>query len=197
MRQRIITILMVLITLASFGQDNNLILKVKFQKESKVKIDSTFINYYILDNRDTFYFPNNSDVIQCNYLQSLDRDHNKCKIYVNQALGNGNIEIVCCNGIDKTTTTFYGQISDGLMITGTYIIKSFNGVPLLTGQYYNNWKHGYWTSYYSNGRIQAIDKYIEGANYPVKTWGFNKKGKLIDYTDEEAEIIKRINENSH
>lgn len=197
MRQTILSILMALNTLASFGQDNKPTIEAELQKEAKVKIDSTFINYYVLHYQDTFYFPYNSTVIRCNHLQSLDKDHNKCEIYVNQALGNGNIEIVLCNRVDKSTTTFYGQISNGLMITGTFMIKSFDGVPLLTGQYHNNWKYGYWTSYYSNGQVQIIDKYIEEANDPVKTWEFSEEGKLTNFTDEETEIIKHINKNNN
>jgi len=196
MIQKLLLILMTLITLVSFGQDNNLTVKMEFKKESKVKIDSTFVNYYILNDRDTFYFPNNSSVIQCDYLQSIDRDHNKCTININQKLGNGRIEIVQYHSFDKSTATFCGQISNGLFLTGTYMIKSPNGIPLLIGQYNNNWKYGYWTSYYSNGRIQTIYKYIEGADDPVKTWEFNKTGKLLDFTDVETEIINLINKNN-
>lgn len=192
MRIKLLLILTVLISLASFGQEISPNIRVKLQTESKEKTYSSYCNYYILDSRDTFYFPDNSTVIQCNFLQKLDKDHNKCLIYINQKPGNGSIEIVRNDYPDKSTSVFCGTISNGLILNGTFMIKSFNGLPLLTGQYYNNWKHGYWTSYYPNGRIETIDKYIEGANEPVKTWEFNELGELKDYTDEEAEVINLI-----
>jgi hypothetical protein len=196
MRQTLLTTFTILIYLASFGQENNLIIKAELTKESNIIKDSTFVNWYVLNVKDTFYFPENSTVIQCNYLHSLDRDHNKCRIYINQKLGTGNIEIVRYNISDNSTTSYSGTISNGLYLTGTYITKSFKGFPLLTGQYVNNWKYGFWTSYFSNGKIQSIDKYIEGVNDPVKTWEYNEAGELIEFTDEETEIIKRMKKNN-
>lgn len=162
-----------------------------------MKIDSTYINYYVLNNRDTFYFPGNSTVIQCNYLQNVDKDHNKCRIYIDQKPGNGYIEIVRYNKLEEEITTYQGTLVDGFFLSGIYTIKTIEEFPVITGQYVNNWKYGLWTNYYSSGQVSSIEKYIEGASYPVKMWEYNKAGELSGYGDEEMEIRDLMEKDNH
>lgn len=194
MKQLLIFTLINLISFVTSGQIINLTIKDETVKENKVQIDSTYCNYYVLNSKDTFYFTNNSTVIQCNFTQSIDKDHNKCRFYINQEPGNGRVEIVKTDFLNKSSTTYSGTLISGFYENGTLIKKSTSGSPLITGQYVNNWKNGFWTIYYPNGQVQTIFKFIDGINDPVKTWEFDETGKLVDFTDEEDELLKLIND---
>lgn len=186
-----------MISFVTTSQINNLLIKEKTTKENKVQIDSTYCNYYVLNSKDTFYFTNNSTVIQCNFTQSIDKDHNKCRFNINQEPGNGRVEIVQNDFLNKSSTIYCGTLIGGFYENGTFYKNSYNGKPLITGQYVNNWKNGFWTIYYPNGQVQTIFKFIDEINDPVKTWEFDKEGKLIDFTDEEDGLLKLLNSRKH
>ena len=89
------------------------------------------------------------------------------------------------------------EIYKGTMKNGQYengaISRSYtDGMIQMTGQYQDNCKIGFWTTYHKNGRIDAIMKYMEGADYPVVEIEYDENGRIIYSNDEENTILKII-----
>lgn len=82
---------------------------------------------------------------------------------------------------DSTILELNGYFVNGLIFNATQICFSPEGSPLLTGQFVNNWKVGFWTIYNESGGIESIDKFISGFDHAVETWEYNENGKIVYY----------------
>lgn len=129
--------------------------------------------------------------MNCNYLISLEKSHNKCEIVINDTLYSGRIYYHIIN-TDSTAQVFEGIIKDGLIQDGTILEYSKEGRLILSGQYSENWKYGIWTSYYSNGQIEAVMKFIKYADDPVVEWEYDENGQLVYHNNEQKEIEDKI-----
>lgn len=161
--------------------------------ESKCKLDSTFINYYVKDFSDTVWFTKASDVIKCNYLVKLEKSHNNCLYATFKAPMNGYFTIQTKNY--DMSNLYQGTLINGQLETGTYTSFYSADQIYIMGQYQNNWKIGFWTTFRYNGLLDSVNKFIEGANDPVVVYKFDEYGNILSCTDEEIEILRRIEQN--
>lgn len=170
-------------------------IKIKFTKngiESKIKTDSTAFNFYVEANKDTVWFNYDSNVIQCDYMMSIEKAHNHCTFYSFDKPMNGFYTLRTID--DQLINEFKGTLENGLYQDGTFILYFNNGAIQLTGQYKNNWKYGYWTGYDKLGTLLYLIKFIEGVDDPVVEYSFEENGQMIKTTDEEDvmnELIKK------
>ena len=148
------------------------------------------MSFYVL-NSDTTYITNSDEIIHCNFMISNEKSHNKCSIQINDQLFTGRIQYQIAND-DSSYLTFDGEVENGLILNGTIIKFNSLGNVKMTGQYCNNWKIGFWTTYHLNGNIESIGKHIKGSDYPVIEREYDENGILTYYNDEQIEIEKRI-----
>jgi len=176
---------------SSFAQ-NVIKLELNSQElESKIKLDSSYMNYYIRTLTDTSWFTAYSEVIQCNYMVKLDKSHNNCTFYSNKKAMNGFFTICIVN--KEWKEIYKGTMKNGHYESGAISRSYTDGTIQMTGQYQDNWKIGFWTTYHKNGRIDAIMKFMEGADYPVVEIEYDENGEIIYSNDEENAILKIIN----
>jgi hypothetical protein len=153
--------------------------------------DNGTLNYYVLNNVDTTYVNNLSEITNCNFLISCEKSHNKCLIIINDKPYSGKIHYHISR-VDSTLQVFDGNITNGLIQNGTVLRYSKSGQLILSGQYFNNWKYGMWTSYYNTGQVETIMKFIEYADYPIVEWEYDKTGRLVYHNNEQKEIEEII-----
>lgn len=158
--------------------------------ESKIKRDSSYMNFYIRELTDTSWFTAYSEVIQCNYMVKLDKSHNNCTFYSNKKAMNGFFTICIVN--KEWKEIYKGTMKNGHYENGAISRSYTDGTIQMTGQYQDNWKIGYWTTYHKNGRLDAIMKYMEGDDYPVIEIEYDENGEIIYSNDEENAILKII-----
>lgn len=158
--------------------------------ESMIKRDSSYMNFYIREMTDTSWFTAYSEVIQCNYMVKLDKSHNNCTFYSNKKAMNGFFTICIVN--KEWKEIYKGTMKNGHYENGAISRSYTDGTIQMTGQYQDNWKIGYWTTYHKNGRLDAIMKYMEGADYPVVEIEYDENGEIIYSNDEENAILKII-----
>jgi antitoxin component YwqK of YwqJK toxin-antitoxin module len=174
----------------SFAQ-NDIKLQLNSQElESKIKLDSSYMNYYIRELTDTIWFTAYSEVIQCNYMVKLNKSHNNCTFYSNKKAMNGFFTICIVN--KEWKEIYKGTMKNGHYENGAISRSYTDGTIQMTGQYQGNWKIGFWTTYHKNGRIDAIMKFMEGADYPVVEIEYDESGGIIYSNDEENTILKII-----
>jgi antitoxin component YwqK of YwqJK toxin-antitoxin module len=174
----------------SFAQ-NDIKLQLNSQElESKIKLDSSYMNYYIRELTDTIWFTAYSEVIQCNYMVKLDKSHNNCTFYSNKKPMSGFFTICIVN--KEWKEIYKGTMKNGHYENGAISRSYTDGTIQMTGQYQGNWKIGFWTTYHKNGRIDAIMKFMEGADYPVVEIEYDESGEIIYSNDEENAILKII-----
>ena len=174
----------------SFAQ-NDIKLQLNSQElESKIKLDSSYMNFYIRDLTDTIWFTAYSEVIQCNYMVKLDKSHNNCTFYSNKKPMSGFFTICIVN--KEWKEIYKGTMKNGHYENGAISRSYTDGTIQMTGQYQENWKIGFWTTYHKNGRIDAIMKFMEGADYPVVEIEYDESGGIIYSNDEENTILKII-----
>ena len=173
------------------SQDNMQIKLNSRGLESKIKVDSSYINYYIIDFKDTIWFTEYSEVVKCDFTAKLDKSHNNCTFYSNKKEMNGFFTICTIN--NDITQIYKGTMKNGNYENGTVSRYFENGIIQMIGQYQDNWKIGFWTTYHNNGRLDSIMKFIEGANDPVVEIEYDENGKIINSIDEEDDILKIIN----
>jgi len=149
------------------------------------------LNFYVTNNSDTIYVNDFANILVCNYLISIEKSHNKCMITIEDDLYTGKLYYQMSRA-DSMLQVFDGEIVDGLIKNGTILRYSTTGQLILSGQYYDNWKYGIWTSYYKNGQIESVMKFIVNADYPVVEWNYDESGRLVYHNDEQKEIEKRI-----
>lgn len=174
----------------SFAQ-NDIKLQLNSQElESKIKLDSSYMNYYIRELTDTIWFTAYSEVIQCNYMVKLDKSHNNCTFYSNKKPMSGFFTICIVN--KEWKEIYKGTMKNGHYENGAISRSYTDGTIQMTGQYQGNWKIGFWNTYHKNGRIDAIMKFMEGADYPVVEIEYDESGGIIYSNDEENTILKII-----
>jgi hypothetical protein len=156
---------------------------------ARASIDS--LTYCVVNDSDTIYLNELSDILDCDYLKSTERSHDKCLITINGSPYTGNLDYRLNRG-DSTIEYFNGEIIQGLIKDGTILRYSQTGQLMLTGQYFDHWKLGIWTSYYPSGRIESVLKFIPEADYPVIEWEYDESGLLVYHNDELKEIEERI-----
>ena len=185
-----IILLFIFYQYTSFAQ-NVIKLQLNSQElESKIKLDSSYMNFYIRALTDTSWFTAYSEVIQCNYMAKLDKSHNNCTFYSNKKAMNGFFTICIVN--KEWKEVYKGTMKNGHYENGAISRSYTDGTIQMTGQYQDNWKIGYWTTYHKNGRLDAIMKYMEGADYPVVEIEYDENGEIIYSNDEENAILKII-----
>lgn len=158
--------------------------------ENKIKLDSSYMNFYIRGLTDTSWFTAYSEVIQCNYMVKLDKSHNNCTFYSNKKAMNGFFTICIVN--KEWKEIYKGTMKNGHYENGAISRFYTDGTIQMTGQYQDNWKIGFWTTYHKNGRIDALMKFMEGADYPVVEIEYDENGEIIYSNDEENAILKII-----
>lgn len=174
----------------SFAQNDT---KLKLNSpalENKIKLDSSYMNFYIRELTDTIWFTAYSEVIQCNYMVKLDKSHNNCTFYSNKKEMNGFFTICIVN--KEWKEIYKGTMKNGHYENGAVFRSYTDGTIQMTGQYQENWKIGFWTTYHKNGKIDAIMKFIEGADYTVVEIEYDESGGIIYSNDEENTILKII-----
>ena len=165
----------------SFAQ-NVIKLQLNSQElESKIKLDSSYMNFYIRDLTDTIWFTAYSEVIQCNYMVKLDKSHNNCTFYSNKKAMSGFFTI--CIENKEWKEIYKGTMKNGHYENGAISRFYTDGTIQMTGQYQDNWKIGFWTTYHKNGRIDAIMKFMEEADYPVVEIEYDENGEIIYSND--------------
>jgi antitoxin component YwqK of YwqJK toxin-antitoxin module len=115
---------------------------------------------------------------------SIEKGHNWCQILKDSIPFSGYVKQRIVKK-DSTVKVFSGILSEGYIMNGSYIEFYYNGKIKQTGQYENNWKVGIWTSYYENGQIEWLGKYIEKNDYPVVEFEYKNNGELEYFNDEE------------
>ena len=175
---------------SSFAQKDIKLQLNSRELESKIKLDSSYMNFYIRELTDTSWFTAYSDVIQCNYMVKLNKSHNNCTFYSNKKAMNGFFTICIVN--KEWKEIYKGTMKNGHYENGAISRSYADGTIQMTGQYQDNWKIGFWTTYHKNGRMDALMKFMEGADYPVIEIEYDENGKIIYSNDEENAILKII-----
>ena len=184
-------ILLFIFSLQSSFEQKDIKLQLNSQElESKIKLDSSYMNFYIRALTDTSWFTAYSEVIQCNYMAKLDKSHNNCTFYSNKKAMNGFFTICIVN--KEWKEIYKGTMKNGHYENGAISRSYTDGTIQMTGQYQDNWKIGFWTTYHKNGRIDAIMKFMEEADYPVAEVEYDENGEIIYSNDEENAILKII-----
>lgn len=173
-----------------FAQVPGAIEIVKNGIESSVKSDATMVNYYFDLDQDTIWFNQSSEVVQCNYMISIEKSHNHCSFYTFGEPMNGFYTIKTHQ--DQMISEFKGTLKNGLYLDGNFTRSFNNGAIQLTGQYANNCKIGYWSTYDSSGTLLYFFKFIPESDNPVVEVVYDENGEIIETTDEEEETIKRL-----
>ncbi len=140
---------------------------------SNFQLDSTYVNYIIQENKDTLFFNSFEVVVKCNYLQSLDKEHNKCRLILNDEFITGNI-ILHLEGKDNIME-YRGSVITGYYTNGSINKYYLNKSLMMTGKYENNAKIGIWKTYYPNGKIESKQKFVEGIDESIKEKYFKNK----------------------
>ena len=175
---------------SSFAQKDSKLQLNSRELECKIKLDSSYMNFYIRALTDTSWFTAYSDVIQCNFMVKLDKSHNNCTFYSNKKAMNGFFTICIVN--KEWKEIYKGTMKNGHYENGAISRSYMDGTIQMTGQYQDNWKIGFWTTYHKNGRMDALMKFMEGADYPVIEIEYDENGKIIYSNDEENAILKII-----
>ncbi len=191
-----------LFTTLCLGQKNNYIDTLNNSFLWKNEIDNLKKSYHIFNENDTVSFDlTNSKYklnggnrnFNCLELTTLERDHNYCIILKDSIPYTGKFKsrIIRKN---YTLEIFSGVLKNGLIENGSFTRFHPNGRIMATGQYYNNWKFGIWTTYYENGKMEGLYKYIEEVDYPIVEFEYKKNGELEYFNDEESIMLKLIEE---
>jgi hypothetical protein len=151
---------------------------------------SDTLNYYVLNSVDTNFVENSVEIFKCDYLISTEKSHNKCRILINETFYSGKIYYHLIR-TDSCLEVFEGEIKNGLIQNGTILRYSKTSQLILSGQFYDNWKYGIWTTYYIIGKIESVMKYIKYSDYPVVEWEYDQTGHLLYYNNEQKEIEKK------
>jgi len=162
----------------------------------------------IYDEMDTVYYPLKGTTLKSipfqlrrsnNFFDCIDgttiieKGHNYCQILKGGVPFSGYIKIRRVKR-DSAISVFSGTLKNGYIEDGSFIEFYHNGNIRQTGQYQNNWKIGIWTSFYPTGGIEFLEKYIEGTDSSMVWFDYDDSGKLVDYSDEESIMKKRIEE---
>lgn len=128
-------------------------LSINPKNGSKVRLDSTFVNFIIIDKSDTVFFNSPEAVFTCNYLQKLDRKHNNCCIIVDGKLVSGSVILHIEN--KENIIEYRGTVINGHYETGYFKKYYLDNTIALIGKYENNWKVGVWKTFSKTGKIES------------------------------------------
>lgn len=148
-------------------------------------------SFYVLNGTDTIYVSGPEEILNCNHILVTEKSHNLCQIMVGGSPYSGKIHYEICR-LDTTLEVFDGNVVDGFIHDGTMMEYSKTSQLIKSGQFLDNWKYGIWTTYYDNGQIQSVMKFIKFADWPVLEWDFSKEGRLIYQSNEQIQIEGRI-----
>lgn len=124
----------------------------------------------------------------------LEKEHDYCQVLKNGQPFTGEFSRRLVSE-DSTVEVFKGNLVQGYIQDGSFVKFFSNGKIQMTGQFMNNWKIGIWNTFYDNGNIKGVFKYIVGTDYPVVEFGYTKSGELEGFRDEESKISKLIEDN--
>ena len=136
--------------------------------------DSLFVNFYILNFKDTVFFKSANCI-----LTGQTTTPTIFKRRILNGWAEGDLQVYYIN--DSTYNWTYGEFKNGVLISGSFYEYFLNGKFRLTGQYAYGHRHGIWTWYYPNGKIERIITY-ELAE-PIKEIEFDIKGNIIEQFD--------------
>lgn len=136
--------------------------------------DSLFVNYYISNYKDTIFFKSANCILTAE--PSTPPTFRRRTI---NGWADGDLQIYYKN--DSTYNWTYGAFENGVLIRGSFYEYYCNDNFRLTGQYAYGHRHGVWTWYFPNGKIQRIATY-EFAE-PIKEVEFDNEGKIIEQYD--------------
>lgn len=160
--------------------------------EYRVKPDCEIEGIYVLNFVDTVYFETYRNLLNCvSIVTSLCNPLKYCKI---QSFGKPITGHLFLSYFDEDSNkiTYQGIVKNGYYFSGVFIDYFPNGTIKMTSQVENGWLSGLAMSYFEDGKIRIMERYIQEVTYSVTLWEFDKNGILIEFSDD-SNFFEKLN----
>lgn len=141
---------------------------------SSQRDDSSFVNYYISNNKDTMFFK----AAPC--IQTAEPSTPPTfRRRVLNGWAEGDLQVY--HKKDSTYTWSKGSYLNGVLIKGSYTEYYDDDTALLKGQYVYGNRYGVWNWYFPNGKVKLKLAYEMGE--PIQQIEYDLDGEIIELYD--------------